>query len=393
MKKVIAFLIALALFAGTACGLHFFTTKYMRFDPHSFGSWISQYKFFATDTIKENMDENTILVLGSSEFRHGTKMATHPANLFKDNKMSMMMIGAGYYQSLFHAVELAALADGVKNKKAVLILSPQWFTREGVLKPAYASRFSEETFIEMLKNKRVSPKTRDYIIERSEKLLSGDPQTKERVKKYQRVFLNYKKASFSDRQYVRFYRKFLLEKGKISIALSSKASGVKKYDAEVSKKTQEPDWAYYNKVAEKEGKRGVKGNPFYVANGVYKSQILPGLEKSKNSAVNSSYAESPEYDDLRCFLDVCKDTGIEPMIVLMPVNGYWYDHIGFPKKDRETYYENIRNIAGEYGVRVADFGKDEYTRYFFIDKVHLGWKGWLDINESIYRFATEAQTK
>lgn len=393
MKKVIAFLIALALFAGTACGLHFFTTKYMRFDPHSFGSWISQYKFFATDTIKENMDENTILVLGSSEFRHGTKMATHPANLFKDNKMSMMMIGAGYYQSLFHAVELAALADGVKNKKVVLILSPQWFTREGVLKPAYASRFSEETFIEMLKNKRVSPKTRDYMIERSEKLLSGDPQTKERVKKYERVFLNHKKATFSDRQYVRLYRKFLSEKNRISIALSSRAKGVEKYDPKALGKAQEPDWAHYNEVARKEGKRGVKGNPFYVANRVYKNQILPGLEKSKDSAVNSSYAKSPEYADLRCFLDVCKETGIEPMLVMMPVNGYWYDHIGFPKKEREIYYENIRKIAREYGIGLADFGKDEYTRYFFIDKVHLGWKGWLDVNESIYRFATENERK
>ena len=79
------------------------------------------------------------------------------------------------------------------------------------------------------------------------------------------------------------------------------------------------------------------------------------------------------------------------MLVMMPVNGYWYDHTGFPKKERQNYYENIRNLAKEYGVPVADFGDDEYTKYFFIDKVHLGWKGWLAVNESIYKFAAKAK--
>ena len=142
MKKVTAFFIALVLFFGTACGIHFFVDKNIKFDPHSFGAWINQHKFFAGDEIKANIDPNTILVLGSSEFRHGTNMSTHPVNLFKDNSMHMMMVGAGYYQSLFHSVELAAVEDGVKNKKVVLILSPQWFKKKGVLAPAYASRFS-----------------------------------------------------------------------------------------------------------------------------------------------------------------------------------------------------------------------------------------------------------
>ena len=68
------------------------------------------------------------------------------------------------------------------------------------------------------------------------------------------------------------------------------------------------------------------------------------------------------------------------MLVLMPVNGYWYDHIGFPKTERNAYYKNIRKLAAEYGADLADFAKDEYTRYFFLDKVHLGWKGcWISM--------------
>lgn len=392
MKKVTAFLIALLLFVGTVCGIHLFVDRNMRFDPHSFGSWISQYKFFAGDEIKTNMNKDTILVLGSSEFRHGTKMSTHPVNLFKDNSVNMMMIGAGYYQSLFHAVELASLEDGLKQKKTVLILSPQWFTKTGVLAPAYASRFSEDNFVSMLQNKKLSGKTKQYITERSKVLLKGDPKTLERVEKYERVFLK-KKASFYDRQYVKFYRKFLAEKGKISIFTAAKVKQVEPYDPKKTGKDQEPDWKKYSSIAEKEGKAAAGDNPFYVSNRVYKKKLLPVLEKKKDSEVDNSYAVSPEYDDLECFLQVCKEAGVKPMLVMMPVNGYWYDHVGFPKKERRAYYKNIRKLAEEYDAELADFGKDEYTPYFFLDKVHLGWKGWLAVDESIYRFATEDENK
>ena len=92
MKKVLSFLMAFVLFSATVLGIHGFIDKNARFDPHSFGSWISPYKFFAADNVKANMDENTILTLGSSEFRHGTKMSTHPANMFRDSSLNMMMM-------------------------------------------------------------------------------------------------------------------------------------------------------------------------------------------------------------------------------------------------------------------------------------------------------------
>ena len=388
MKKVTGFLIAAALFFITAGGIHFFIDKNIRFDPHSFGSWVSQYKFFAGEEIKNNIDENTILTLGSSEFRHGTKMSSHPANLFQDNSLNMMMVGAGYYQSLFHAVELAAVEDGMKQRKVVLILSPQWFTKEGVLAPAYASRFSEDNYIAMLQNKKLSKKTKHYIMERSRLLLKNDPQTLSRVERYERVFLK-GDASFFDKQYVRFYRNFLEEKSKIGIFAAAKVKGVKKYESDKLGKPHEPDWEKYERIAEKEGKRAAKGNPFYVSNKAYRKGILPYLEEKKDSAVHLSYSESPEYEDLKCFLRICKEAEIQPMLVMMPVNGYWCDHIGFPKKERQQYYENIRKTAGAYGAELADFGKKEYEPYFFIDKVHLGWKGWLAVNESIYNFAAK----
>ena len=95
---------------------------------------------------------------------------------------------------------------------------------------------------------------------------------------------------------------------------------------------------------------------------------------------------SPEYDDLRLFLQVAKELGIEIMLVSVPVNGYWYDYTGFPQEDRKQYYQNIRNIAEQNGVRLVDYSDREYEPYFLRDIMHLGWKGWAYLDEQIYQF-------
>ena len=80
---------------------------------------------------------------------------------------------------------------------------------------------------------------------------------------------------------------------------------------------------------------------------------------------------------------------IKPLLVILPVNGYYYDYTGFPQTARETYYSNIRNLADAYNAQLADFSADEYTKYFFEDQVHIGRKGWVLINESLYNFYKE----
>ena len=76
---------------------------------------------------------------------------------------------------------------------------------------------------------------------------------------------------------------------------------------------------------------------------------------------------------MKLFLEVCEETGLEVMLINIPVNGYWYDYTGFPKADRQQYYQNIRDIAAEYDVTLLDLSDHEYTPYFLKDVMHLGW--------------------
>ena len=85
----------------------------------------------------------------------------------------------------------------------------------------------------------------------------------------------------------------------------------------------------------------------------FNTYVKDDLEIRKDSEQNSSYVKSKEYDDLQLFLDICKDLEIEPLLISVPVNGRWYDYIGFSKQDRKQYYQNIRDIEEKNNSRFA----------------------------------------
>lgn len=391
MKRLLAFFLAAALTLTSAAGLHFLAERRVYADGNAFASWSGDGKFPAREAILKNLDENTVLTFGSSEFQYGVKTPYHPGKIFKDTKFHMMLIGAGYYQSLSHAITLASLGEHAKTKEAVLFLSPQWFRKAGVQPEAFTSRFSESHYIAMLKNNHLRKNVKDYMIKRSHELLRVDPAARERADLYNRVLYT-QDASMSDRVNYRIYTRFLKEKELQTAVMQMVKDNVPKASSK-EKTDQDPDFASLLKQSIKDGEAQNQGNPFYMDNSSYKWKVRPFMKKKKNQSLNGSYSTSPEYDDLRCFLDVCQDLGIRPLLVMMPVNGYWYDYTGFPKEAREDYYQKIRSVATEYNASIADFSDQEYTKYFFEDGVHIGKKGWVMINESIYRFYQKTEEK
>lgn len=56
------------------------------------------------------------------------------------------------------------------------------------------------------------------------------------------------------------------------------------------------------------------------------------MKSMKGKNKGHSYAESLEYDDFQLMLDILKKAEAEPLFVIIPVNGAYYDYTGFPKK-------------------------------------------------------------
>ena len=93
-----------------------------------------------------------------------------------------------------------------------------------------------------------------------------------------------------------------------------------------------------------------------------------------------------EYADLACFLRVCDELGLDPLVCILPVHGPWYDLADVSAEERAAYYARVRSICDQAGAAYADFSSCEYEKYFLCDTVHPGWVGWVRIERALTDF-------
>lgn len=339
--------------------------------------------------MEKTITENDIVILGSSELipiGDYEKEYTHPENLFNqgESNYNEILFGRGYCQSLQHAIDIGALQDNLKNNKIVLILSPQWFTKEHIPGQFFTRNFYDNQYIDFLQNKNISKETKLKVADRVNEMMEEYASTYERVKIYEDVYVNdsvnpikflitatYKKFNEIKNNYI-LWNKYLKNR-----KVNYKDEYIEVENINFDEMLSE---------TENKGKVFSTNNDFGMFDDIYNEGFKDKLEKSKDSEINNSYAESKEYYDLELFLQVCNELGVEPLIVSVPVNGKWYDHTGFPKEGRDIYYEKIREMCKKYNANLADFSNKEYEDYFLRDSMHIGLKGWVYVNKAIYEF-------
>lgn len=334
--------------------------------------------------MKDISSGGSIIVLGSSELSASDQIAYPPALFNNGNAdFNVIMVGRGYMQSLSHTINVGALQKNTRNKKIVLIISPQWFTKGHITSEIFCSRFSEASFVDFLKNKSISLETKTKVYERVYELLADDPVEQGRVEKYADIYLFNSKNPI---RYIEMYTWSLFRDAKIRFTLYRELKGLTATKNNEKTIVEDIDFSELLHRAEKQGEKECTNNAFGVYDEYYDTYIKEGLEEHKDAEKDSSYTDSKEYDDLRLFLDVCKETGVEPMIISVPVNGRWYDYTGFPKNNREEYYQKIQKICSDYDVKLTDFSDREYELYFLKDIMHMGWKGWVYLDKAVYDF-------
>lgn len=331
------------------------------------------------DLNKMLFGEDALLVMGSSEFNPSSsiEMDSFPLTLYKRENydFNLVLLGQGHTQSLWHAIELGAIADNIQNKKVVLIISPQWFTEGGIAPEGFASLFSSKIYYEALKNEKISQETKKRIQERTESLL-------ERSGNLDLLDSSYKDTGIATIANEVF--NLILDFRNKEDMLELYGDIPEETKAEMS--AEVIDYGQLMSEAEDTGDRFCTNNEFGIYDEYYETYIQADIDELKDTYKGQNYSTSQEYEDLELFIQVCKETGITPLLVNVPVNGRWYDYGGFSKEDREQYYQNIRDIAKEQGVEVADFSDKEYEKYFLCDIMHLGWKGWVYLDETFYEF-------
>ena len=115
MKRILAFFTALVLFFVTILGLRVITYWLIPKEDPAFCVWPLEDKENRITGLTQNILSESIPVFGSSEFQHGLDTPYHPVNLFAGSDFHPLLLGAGYYQSLYHAITLAAIAPFAKE--------------------------------------------------------------------------------------------------------------------------------------------------------------------------------------------------------------------------------------------------------------------------------------
>ena len=330
------------------------------------------------------MTDNSILVLGSSELSASDDIG-YPQSLFKYGKtnFNVVLAGRGYMQSLLQGIKAGAYGPIVGNRKVVLIISPQWFTPSQASGKRFDSVFFKSLFQRFLYNRKISKATKEKVSCRAMELSSEEGGNKSYI---ENALINAEGGSPVKRANQILANKLLDIRSDYDLYVQ--LSSNKGKDEPKSQKIDGKDIDYRELLnrAQKQGEKECTNNDFGIYDRYYNEYIAPDIRKYKGSSAGEDFDHTREYDDLRLFLQVCKESGLKVLLVSMPVNGRWYDYVGFSKGARTSYYRKIREIAGEYNVSLADFSDREYELYFLKDTMHCGWKGWVYVDEAIYQF-------
>ncbi len=393
MKKIASFITALILFLLAVIIIHFSIATSLKTESKGFGTWINPYKDLSYSAVINNLNDDTYMMLGSSEFQHGKDTKYHPEEMFRSMGLDVMCIGAAYNQCLSHAITLGAVAPELKTKKVLLILSPAWFDKKGVRKNGFSVRFSESEYMEMLKSPLLSKALKEKIAKRTYSLLGKAPALRDNVERYNNIILE-KDGNLLEKVYFDTKKAILNEKEAVNINALWKVIGKPKYEkfkrkGKVTGKV--PNWEEYKVEADEEFNKTSKNNPFHMRDRIYKHKFKAVIKKQKGAMSKRKFwKESPEYKDLDLFFQVCKATDMEVQVILLPINGYWYDHTGFKEDARNMLPGQIKEVADQYSnVNFVSFFDRGYEHGFLEDAFHPAGKGWTEINEKAYKFFTK----
>lgn len=334
--------------------------------------------------------EDTLLIFGSSELRT-TEISTHPANFFAGKRAGFQvdLIGRGSCQSLIHALQIAASGDALRGKKVVLITSPQSYVPEGIAPDLFMANFSVQQYLELLADDTLSDEVKTYLSRRVAELTAEyralpdaaptDPAIAALAghRAEPSVFSSVTNGLLTP--YYALDRYLLAMKDRVSVR------GILAAGEDYPAPDERPaiDWAAEEQAAVREGKAMSDNNDFWMLNDYYTTYIGSRLERQKDRDQNLSYSQSKEYGDLRVLFEVCREKGIQPLFIHVPLHGTWSDYTGFSSERRAEYYQNVQGIVEEYGIEMLDLTGHEYEEYFMCDTMHLGWKGWLAVDKAL----------
>lgn len=332
-------------------------------------------------------DSRLLPIYGSSELGY-VFLAEHPSVVFKGPESPFLpyLIGAAGNQSLIHCLHFGALDGTVQGKKVVIILSLQWFDdREGISAKNFERWFSRQQIYQTLDNPRLSPGLKASLAARLLQFTAIKIDPVLSLNLYAAAHTN--KFLYSLGAWSRYPQQLVLKETDYIYAYRA----LKNEKPPLGNEHQSTfpaggNWQLLLQQAEKDGRQSCTNNDYGFTDEYWGEHIGYRYAQLKDSSKSTTYSDSPEYEDVGILVEILKELKMDPLFVIVPDCGPWADYTSVPPKERRAYYQKARDIISRGGFQIADFSDREYEKYFLLDKMHLGWKGWAHIDEAIYRF-------
>ena len=385
MKKIqafgIAFVLALLTLALYLQVINQKLANYYHVSDNSIRYNFEFTKYKGRDILKDNIDDKTLVVLGSSELGRVNEHPFHIKQLFNYDDFHIMAIGGGNFQNIIQASMLGSLGNDFPKKKFILSESFIWFDQFGMNPKAFLSRVSNEHVYYTLINPKISKETKEKFMKRVLELSKDNKNVHETFERYKRRLVDHKGTMLDDWIIKMDVEKFALN-NKISFYFTGDVTPI----PSSGPVTPNYDWKELQNKYLNDAKVRTEGNDFGIEKRYYASEIQNRLEKLKNSAAKYKYDISTEYDDYALVLQMAKEMGLEVEVVNFPINGKWYDYIGIGPEQRAIYAKKITEITESFGYKIMDLTSKEYEPYYMYDTVHPGWKGWPEVAEEMLKF-------
>lgn len=336
--------------------------------------------------LKDKMNEdNDLMLLGSSEL--SSAVVQNPINVFpfKGAEYDVSIFGRAYTQTLQHTTMLSSISNLNSDDKIAIVVSAQWFEKEsGIAGTDFSVNFSEQQFYKIFNNDKISKENKLYYAERMAELLGESGQFGEET-----IYANlYAKDNIISKGTLGLLKPYYWLK-EYMLDVKDKVQTIKVLNGLGDKKEtnlKEINWDEEYLKADAEGASKVTNNDINVDDSYYDKYLRDVYEGLEGKWNNVDLLASKELKDYELFLNVSKELDVKPLVVLMPVNGLYYDHLGLTKEKRDLFYNTVEAMAVERGFDVLNLQNKEYEKYYLSDVMHLGWKGWLTIDEEMYKY-------
>lgn len=324
---------------------------------------------------------------GSSEWSRMDKM--HPSVLAEAYKRPYIpyLLGQKGAASLTHFFGIQQISKELDHKKAVYVISPQWFVAKGANAGAFQNYFSIGQLVDFLQTQTGSTYDR-YAAKRFLKMYP-DCALKPMVEKVARG----EKLSSSDLKLLE-WKDLIYQKEDAFFSHFSITNNFKnKVLSQVNDLPKPISYKKLGDIAIQDGKAATTNNDFGIENQFYNIRISHQLKRLKGSQKNFNYIKSPEYNDLQLVLNQFARSQTNVLFIIPPVNSKWAAFTGL---DQDMYQKAVAKIKYQLQnqgfTNIADFSKDGKKSYFMQDTIHMGWNGWLALDKAVNPFLSKQKT-